>query len=324
MLTCTLQLDDVAYFLPQAAIATMAIVAIICGMAYMLQKKRDETAGNAFADNNNGDNSTSTSNSTLQHGPTSITVKNPAFTMAGGNQHQLQHPHVLALTTVEREHNNNNVQTADHFYRRVINNHADATLPRKKRPLESLAACPTMSLAEALAKAAVHCRFDFQEAVQIAEAFGRRMTSKVSEAVESPPLHHITLPEGLTGGDIATMHVITQDTPLHCGLNGALGGWGAKAADAMIHYMPYAKLLSTAFAKLPRYSGRLFRGVRLPIEEVLGGKGVGDVIELCAFTFTSTTSDALRDRKFLGIGDLGDRAWVALPPLSLSVFIAAP
>eukprot|EP00729_Bicosta_minor_P003790 gene3790-5776_t len=42
-----------------------------------------------------------------------------------------------------------------------------------------------------------------------------------------------------------------------------LGGWGDGGAAASAHYLPYAKLLTAALKRMPRFEGRLFRGVRL-------------------------------------------------------------
>lgn len=115
------------------------------------------------------------------------------------------------------------------------------------------------------------------------------------------------MPKGLTAGHAATVHVYTQDTPLYKGLNGALGGWGDGGAAASAHYLPYAKLLTAALKRMPRFEGRLFRGVRLAAAGLLDGAVVGDVLELDSFVSTSTSSDVLLDKTFLGMGDIGER-----------------
>lgn len=193
---------------------------------------------------------------------------------------------------------------------------ADATLKRPNRvPLSKrLESTLTVSLQLAVSKAAAHCNqrgggraCDFNAAVKKAEAFGAKLLRKSGRQQQQQPQPQPPLPKGLTAGHAATVHVYTQDTPLYKGLNGALGGWGDGGAAASAHYLPYAKLLTAALKRMPRFEGRLFRGVRLAAAGLLDGAGVGDVIELDSFVSTSTSSDVLLNKTFLGMGDIGER-----------------
>ena len=206
--------------------------------------------------------------------------------------------------------------SVQHFYDRIVAEESEMPPMLNFDLNHALAETPTVELLVAVNKAAVHCcansTFSFQNPVAEALAFGqnmlveerrRRRAQRSSSAYATPGA--VFLPEDFTATDAATIHVYTQDTPLYVGLNGALGGWGLGGFASIMYYLHYAKLLITACSKLPSFSGRLYRGVRLPPSVVLGGKGVGDILELHAITSTSMTPDVLRDKTFLGIGDAG-------------------
>eukprot|EP00729_Bicosta_minor_P019066 gene19066-3863_t len=249
------------------------VAVLVAASAFLLcrHKRSTGTDDDVIIGNNNNDNNAAAA--ALQHAGSANVVQNPAFDHhhhgGGGGSTP---PAVCTPYMLDRS---------------VLSN-ADATLNRPNRvPLSKrLESTPTVSLQLAVSKAAAHCNqrgggraCDFNAAVKKAEAFGAKLLRgrgrRQQQQQPQPPL-----PKGLTAGHAATVHVYTQDTPLYKGLNGALGGWGDGGAAASAHYLPYAKLLTAALKRMPRFEGRLFRGVRLAAAGLLDGAGVGDVIEL--------------------------------------------
>ena len=202
--------------------------------------------------------------------------------------------------------------SAQHFYERVVSTESE-TPTLHFNLITSLLTTLTVGLRAAVDKAAVHCclnsDYTFEGPVDDALAFGKelladehkRQQQESSSDYESPR----QFPQEFTEPDAAAIHIYTQHTPLYPGLNGALGGWGRDGVAAAPHYLQYAKLLLNSCSKLPTYSGRLYRGVCLPLSVVLGGLGVGDILEHRSITSTSRSADVLRDKSFLGIGDEG-------------------
>lgn len=157
----------------------------------------------------------------------------------------------------------------------------------------------TVNLAEAAAAAEVHCGCSLQEEVNKALSFAKRLRgSRRGQQYASQ----------MTINDIAVIHLYTQETKLYKMMNGTLGGWGEDCLEAIKHYLPIVRLLVIAMDKLPPISGTVYRGIRLSIEQVLGGLTVGDILTWGAFTSSTLRSDVLRDPLFLGIGsELGER-----------------
>lgn len=90
-----------------------------------------------------------------------------------------------------------------------------------------------------------------------------------------------------------------------------MGGWGSHGGRAAIkHFLPYIKLLTSGLALLPKEKDLVvYRGVRsVPLETMLGGLGIGDILTWWALVSTTSCDDVLRDSHFLGVGaELGER-----------------
>jgi hypothetical protein len=166
---------------------------------------------------------------------------------------------------------------------------ADATT---ESPLAGLATTPLVGLREAVAAAEKHITCAGGLSVQLEEAFAFA-TSKV----------HSGRAQGLTVEQVAAINLYTQESPFYKGLNGALGGWGVGGQAAIRHYLLYIKIAMEALAALPQFETTVYRGIRgVPLETLLKGKGIGDVLAWWAFTSTTGTSDVLRDPMFFGVG----------------------
>lgn len=248
-------------------VGAVAVVCIIIACIIVSKRRNNNSSSSSTTNNNN-------------RAPPAAIVQNQAF--------DAQHQKGCTQYTLDR----------------FVATQAASTLkPSPKTSLfKRLRGTPAVSLLLAVLKAAEHCntpkRFDFKAAVKEAESFGATL-------LKTAPPH--SLPTGLTAANIAALHVYTQHTPLYSGLNGALGGWGDGGTAAVPHYLPYAKQFVAAAAKLPRFEGKVYRGIRLPPSAILGGKVVGDILVLPTFVSASTESDVLLDEHFLGMGDLGAR-----------------
>ena len=302
----------------------LAILAIVCYCIYFCRRKRSANNTN-IGGNMNGAGPTvagmmaDTSDVEPHSASASMVVQNPAFSTYDnafpGTQMVVPPPPVIYGVPFSGP---TAAVTKKMMYERLVSSETDkhnkdgntaSTLASR------LAAVPFTSLLAAVAKTAKHCKprnavFDYTRSVKEAESFGAALLKKHAnrqDQASSPSSDQLELPPDFLAGDVAVIHTYTQDTPLYRGLNGALGGWGVGGTGAVEHYLPYAKLLTTAFGKLPTYVGRLFRGVRLPLAIVLQGKVVGDIVEMLSVTSASTSSDVLRDDNFLGMGDIGER-----------------
>ena len=102
-----------------------------------------------------------------------------------------------------------------------------------------------------------------------------------------------------------------METAFYSRLNEELGGYGKGADHANTrHFLPIAKLLVRAFAKLPPVRTKLFRGVKLKHDLVLKvtdsssgtrrAAGVGDEVVWFQATSCSTKPDVLKTVDFLG------------------------
>ena len=173
-------------------------------------------------------------------------------------------------------------------------------------PLQAgLDAAETMDLESSLKKAAKHCgslKGVYAKAAEFADKLDRTIVG-----------HGATK---MSKDAAATINVYTQETPLYGGMNGALGGYGKGGREALIHYYPYIKQLLAAMLPLEPLKGAfgepvtLFRGVKLPVSQLLGDLKVGDTLTWWSFTSTTTTSDVLQSTDFLGIGKAGAKATV--------------
>lgn len=195
---------------------------------------------------------------------------------------------------------------SDEFYERVVCAEIDQwTLGDDA--LANLDQIPTVSLKAAVEEAAVHTStlrsqrwqpgtFNFAGSLEDAMEFGEALLANTKS-------HAPILPNGFTTENAATIYTYTQETPLHDGLNGALGGWGKghpEGAAALCHYIKYYKLFHTACCMLPTCTKRLFRGISKSLTVVLEGKRVGDLIQFSAVTSTSANPAVVRDPRFLG------------------------
>jgi hypothetical protein len=159
-------------------------------------------------------------------------------------------------------------------------------------PLDGLAATALVGLRAAVTTAERHitCAGGLSAELEDAFAFAE---SKV----------HSGRSQGLTIDQVAAIHLYTQESSFYKGLNGACGGWGAGGKAAISHYLPYLKIAVGAFAALKKIETTVYRGIRgVPLETLLGGKGVGDELSWWACSSTTETADVLRDPQFFGIG----------------------
>jgi len=106
---------------------------------------------------------------------------------------------------------------------------------------------------------------------------------------------------GLSVDQVAAIHLYTQPSIFYVALNGALGRYGAGGGAAIVHYLPYLKLLLSALDMLPEISAVVYRGVRnIALETLLLGKGVGDELVWWMVISATGTADVLRDPSFFG------------------------
>lgn len=171
-------------------------------------------------------------------------------------------------------------------------------------PLQAeLDAAPDLELKDALRKAAGHCGSLKDVNKKAAEFASKLDGASIGNGAEK-----------MNGGQVAAINAYTQETPLYGGMNGALGGYGKDGRDALVHYAPYIKLLLRGLKPLAPlkdpFGGpvTLFRGVKLPATQLLGGLKVGEVLTWWSFTSTTTTADVLQSTDFLGIGKAGAKA----------------
>lgn len=158
---------------------------------------------------------------------------------------------------------------------------------------------PLVSLREAAKVAEVHCGCSLQEEVDLALSFAKRL---FAQPRAKKYLRDLTI------NDIATFHLYTQETELYKKLNSTLGGWGDSDPKAILHYLPFVRLLVSAMDKLEAISCVAYRGIRLSVSLALGNRKVGDFLTWGAFTSSTLSPDVLRDPQFLGIGaGLGER-----------------
>jgi len=106
----------------------------------------------------------------------------------------------------------------------------------------------------------------------------------------------------LTVDDIAAIYMYTKPIDFFSRLNQALGGYLAGAQLKSVEdFLPFTKLLVAALDKLPRYTGKLFRGAKMNYEDLLR-KGIGekDVASWNQFISCSPTASVLKEEAFLG------------------------
>lgn len=168
------------------------------------------------------------------------------------------------------------------------------TIPHLREELSDTDIC---SLSDAAAAAELHCGCSLREEVAKALAFAKKF--RLSERGKQ-------YADILTIDDIATVNLFTQETELYKMMNSTLGGWGD--IEAIKHYLPFVRLLESVLDKLAPVNATVYRGIRLPIKQALGGLTIGDILSWGAFTSTTLSPDVLRDPMFLGTGaDLGER-----------------
>jgi len=161
-----------------------------------------------------------------------------------------------------------------------------------------LATTPTVGLRDAVASAVRHALCNNHEMQQALEASLLFATNLVARRKAF----------GLSVDQAAAVHLYSQEMPhnrpFYSLLNGALGGWGDGGHAPIKHYLPYIKLALDGIALLPKEDGLVvYRGVRsVPLETLLCGKQVGDILSWWAFTSTTGNPDVLRDSAFFGIG----------------------
>jgi hypothetical protein len=106
---------------------------------------------------------------------------------------------------------------------------------------------------------------------------------------------------GLSVDQVAAIHLYIQPSMFNVGVNGAVGGCGTGGRAAIVHYLPYIKLLFGALDMLPEVSAVLYRAVRnIALEALLFGKGVGDELVWWMVISATGTADVLRDPNCLG------------------------
>ena len=156
-----------------------------------------------------------------------------------------------------------------------------------ENPLKGLSGLPACTLEGAVAHAQVHCGGDLQAAVKKAVLFASQL------AVDNK-LGPLTVSEA------ASVHLYTQETPLYPYLNAALGDygdWGKRAS--LHHYLPYVKLLRAALLKVPPLSATVvYRGVHMPLNQLIDSAHVGQEVQWWAFT--STSSSKKFPKEFIG------------------------
>jgi hypothetical protein len=182
-------------------------------------------------------------------------------------------------------------------YGRCVGMHSEAIdIDSMLSVQDALAATELVSLDTARTAAVVHCHSPLETELDEARTFAAVMfASESGQALVSK--------YGLTEEDVATIHFYTQECRLYICLNGALGGWGDGGVQALPHYLPFAKLLISVLDKLPAVQAEVYRGVRgVPLDVLLNGCGVNDVLIWRAFTSVTLSSDVLRDPTFLGVG----------------------
>lgn len=159
-------------------------------------------------------------------------------------------------------------------------------------PLRALASVKLVDFKSAVAAAEAnpYCR-DLKEQMENALHFARGVVAN-------------GMSFGLTLDQIASIHLYTQESPFYKALNGALGGWGKGGRAAVVHFLPYIKLVCGALDLLPKVTTVVYRGIKnVAVEAVLNGAAVGDTLHWWAFTSTTGTPDVLRDPSFFGIGE---------------------
>lgn len=161
-------------------------------------------------------------------------------------------------------------------------------------PLSRLESTPQISFAEAVALLKDHCTGNIvaesAAALDYATAHPHIGTERSSGAGV------------LTVDDIAVLHMYTMETDFYPRLNQELGGYGRGAARTAINaFLPIAKLLAAAMAKLPPLMVKLFRGVKMTYKAILGEDvKVGGLVNWYQFTSCSTSPEVLKDENFLG------------------------
>lgn len=186
------------------------------------------------------------------------------------------------------------------MYERIVTASAyDVCTPYN--PLDQLDQTPDVSFSDAIAAVDAHCEEDMVAEGKVALDFATKHehvgTVQRTEAGAMP----------LTADDIAVLHMYSRDTSFYRRLNEELGGYGkGHAHGAVSDFLPIAKLLVAALAKLPPMNAKLFRGVKMDFKSILGSDvKVKDVKQWNQVTSCSTRSDVLKDDDFLGVGNAG-------------------
>ena len=178
------------------------------------------------------------------------------------------------------------------MFRRMVS--GDTYSNQKFNPLGRLGKTPLMNLTDALKLINKHCTDDLV-------ATGREA---LLYALQHPHVGTVqrTGGEALTVRDIAALHIYTMDTDFYSRMNQELGGYGKGASHAALaDFLPITKLLVDAMQKLPPFPVKLFRGITMNYQAVLGEQiKATDLVKWNQFTSCSTRPDVLKDESFLG------------------------
>lgn len=173
-------------------------------------------------------------------------------------------------------------------YERIMTSNAEAAV--NVSPLELLPTVRLVGFRAAVKAAIVHLSCNLDAEIEKAIAFAQRMVRQGRN-------------QGASVDQVASVHMYTQVSPFYKGLNGALGGWGQGGRGAAVHYLPYCKLALGGLRLLPKVVMVVYRGVQtVPLDILLGGKRVNDILTWYAFTSTTGTPDVLQDEEFFGRG----------------------
>lgn len=147
---------------------------------------------------------------------------------------------------------------------------------RTESPIKGMLQAPLLSLADAAA-AMIVCN---QHDAKIAFDKGTEIASND--------------PHGLTADEAGSIVLYTMDTPVYTMLNRSL-----READReqLTPFLPYLKLMYNAYAKLPKFSGSVWRGVKKNLKK---DYKFGAEIQWWSFSSTTKQLQTLTNPMFLG------------------------
>jgi hypothetical protein len=105
----------------------------------------------------------------------------------------------------------------------------------------------------------------------------------------------------------SAIYLYTQQTPLYGELNRALR---SENRQAITPYFLYLKLLLTAVKKLPKWSGTVYREIKLAVNQLGDSYAKGEEFIWWGFSSCATTLTVLADPQYLGAE--GNRTLFAL------------